>query len=761
MDSAGAEGNAASGQPSVSFDGRYVAFDSAASNLVLDTNGAGDVFVRDVVSGVTTRVSVDSSGRQATGAWSERPAISGDGRYVAFDSGAANLVLGDLNKAQDVFVHDRDSGTTTRVSVGSMGLEANGHSFRPAISANGRFVAFESVASNLTGQAITGGDDTNGVYDIFVHDRDTGATTRVSVDSAGGQASGGHSLHAAVSDDGRYVAFNSSATNLLVAGDTNGASDIFVHDRQTGATTRASVDSAGAEATGGESLRPSLSADGRLVAFDSQASNLVAGDTNGSFDVFAHDRQSGATTRVSVSGTGAAGNGGSGTADLSDDGRYVAFSSVATNLVANDVNSARDVFVHDRATGSTTRANLDSAGNQAFGTRRGSDNPALSGDGRFAAFDSDAPNLVPDDTNNVLDVFLRHWTAVVASATASTVVAEPASVPADGTTTTTVTVTLKAADGSPVPAKAVRLATASGPGTPAISPASGTSDAAGVVRFAVASTTVGTNTFAATDTTDGVVVDQRAEVAFVAPARTLEETDPAASFAWAQVSAPKKAYGGSYVTERLAGASASYAFSGTAVTWYTLTGPNQGTARVAIDGVDQGSFDLYAKRATYKVARSFSGLAAGAHTITVTVTGQKAPASTDTLVAVDAFAVGRSVDATPALTARWAAVSASGASGGAYARADLAGAEVTVSFTGTQVEWFTVAGPGGGQAEVYVDGARRASVDTYAPTTTYGVAAASIGGLADGPHTLRIVVSGTKQAAATGTSVAVDRWVVR
>ena len=229
--------------------------------------------------GITERVSVDSAGVEANDA-SSIPTISSDGRFVAFHSFATNLVAGDTNSSSDVFVHDRQTGATTRVSVDSSGVEGNGNSFSPDISDDGRLVAFYSFATNL----VTG--DTNNAPDVFVHDLVSGVTERASVDSAGVEGNG-RSLLPAISRDGHFVAFYSLATNL-VAGDTNGSDDVFVHDRQSGATVRVSVDSGGTQGNG-SSLRPAISGDGCIVTFDSSASNLVAGDTNNTSDVFAHD----------------------------------------------------------------------------------------------------------------------------------------------------------------------------------------------------------------------------------------------------------------------------------------------------------------------------------------------------------------------------------------------------------------------------------------------------------------------------------------
>src|SRR5438093_242361 len=310
----------------------------------------------------TERVSVASGGTEANGA-SLSSALSADGRFVAFDSAATDLVAADTNGVSDVFVHDRQTGATERVSVASGGAQGDGSSgrigfaFPPALSADGRFIAFVSSATSLVA------GDTNGATDVFVHDRQTGTTERVSVGSGGGTQgtgnSGGFFAFPALSGDGRLVAFQSDATNL-VAGDTNGATDVFVHDRQTGTTERVSVASGGRQGNG-TSAGPALSADGRFVAFYSTATNLVAGDTNGATDVFVRDRQTGTTERASVASGGTQGNGSSAGPVLSADGGLVAFHSTATNLVAGDANGAYDVFVHDRAVSTTTSSTTQPA----------------------------------------------------------------------------------------------------------------------------------------------------------------------------------------------------------------------------------------------------------------------------------------------------------------------------------------------------------------------------------------------------------------
>jgi Tol biopolymer transport system component len=347
----------------------------------------------------TTRVSVSSSGRQGNNE-SGAPSISANGRFVAFASDASNLVPGDTNDGIDVFVRDLRTGETRRVSVSSSGAQGNHRSGAPSMSADGRFVAFWSYASNLVD------GDTNRSRDVFVHDLRTGETRRASVSSSGAQANGA-SFNPSISADGRFVAFVSPASNL-VDGDTNGAYDVFVHDLRTGKTRRVSVSSSGAQANASGffplSAYPSISADGRFVAFDSPAPNLVRRDTNRRPDVFIHDLRTGETRLVSVSSRGRQGNKKSFNPSISAAGHFVAFKSYATDLVRHDTNASRDVFVHGLRTGKTRRVSVSSRGRQG---NKDSGTPSISADGRFVAFASDAPNLVPGDTNRAFDVFRR------------------------------------------------------------------------------------------------------------------------------------------------------------------------------------------------------------------------------------------------------------------------------------------------------------------------------------------------------------------
>ena len=383
--------------------GRYVAYASAATTLAGgDRNGVSDVFVHDLRTRRTWRASVSTEGAESDGP-SMKPSISANGRIVAFPSSASNLVPDDGNGVQDVFVRDRVSGTTQRVSIGRAG-EANATSLAALVSADGRVVVFSSDASNLVP------DDRNRALDVFVADRATGAVSRISVGPF--DESTHRSEASSVDAHGAVIGFRSYAPNLVYA-DWNGKADVFVHDRRSGALERVNVSSAGVEANAA-TFRGMVSGDGRFVGFRSRARNLVPADTNRALDAFVHDRWTGATTRVSVASDEAQ-------ADprgldrsvrrdlfasrpfLSADGRYAAFSSRAANLVPRDWNGLSDVFVRDLLTGTTRRVSVSAGGREANGA---SIVAGISADGRVVAFTSLADNLVAGDTNGRADVFV-------------------------------------------------------------------------------------------------------------------------------------------------------------------------------------------------------------------------------------------------------------------------------------------------------------------------------------------------------------------
>jgi Tol biopolymer transport system component len=398
---AGVSGTGLSDGSRISADGRFVTFSSSAPDLVPgDTNGTSDVFVRDLRTGTTTRVSLSSANRQGNGpSW--RSAISAGGRYVAFGSSASNLVPGDTNATHDVFVRDRRTGVTTRVNLTGGRRQANGFSSVEDISADGRYVLFGTNATNLT----AGRDANGGNPDSFVRDRRTGRTTLVDVSTSGVQANA-YASGAAISADGRYVTFTSQASNL-VPGDTNGVFDVFVRDLRRRTTTRVSLPTRPALGTQGnhDSYARAMSPDGRFIAFVSEASNLVSGDTNGTGDIFVRDRRAGTTSRVSLSSTGAQLGGYSSDAAISADGRYVVFSTSDDGVVPGDTNHNQDVFLRDRRSGRTRMISVSDSGVQG-------DNQSLAGsmsaNGRDIVFISEASTLVPGDTNGSFDVFRYH-----------------------------------------------------------------------------------------------------------------------------------------------------------------------------------------------------------------------------------------------------------------------------------------------------------------------------------------------------------------
>jgi Tol biopolymer transport system component len=391
-DGSEANGYSDSGYPSL--DGNLVAFGSSASNLVTgDTNSDSDIFVRDVTAGTTERVSVDSSGAEADDD-SYQPKMTPDGRYVVFMSEASNLVPGDTNGARDIFVRDRLADTTTRVNVSSAGVEANEDSFinGGTISANGRLVVFHSRASNLVA------GDTNGFMDVFVHDRSSGITTRISVTDTGAEANF-DCYTTDISPDGAYIAFHTDADNII-AGDSNSAMDTFIVVRATGAITYAAQSVVGTQANG-DTYGLKFSNGGHLT-FTSTATNLIADDLNGVADIFLRDGIGGPTEIISMGFNGQT-NDFSPDSWISGNGRFVVYSSYATNIVNNDTNGEPDIFVVDRQSGTTQRVTENLAGQEANDFSGG---PRLSQNGQRIVFHSDATNLVPNDTNVIRDVFI-------------------------------------------------------------------------------------------------------------------------------------------------------------------------------------------------------------------------------------------------------------------------------------------------------------------------------------------------------------------
>ena len=343
----------------------------------------------------TSRISVDSNGDEAASG-SYEPSISNNGRYTAYYSDATDLVASDTNGAADVFLYDSTTETTTRVSVGSGGAQANGASYSPSISGDGRFVAYASDSTNLVA------GDTNGVDDVFLYDTVTETTTRVSVDS-GGNESNSSSYYPAISGDGQYVTYVSDADNLIVS-DTNFTTDVFLYNVNTQATTRVSVVTGGAQSNG-SSLSPSISTDGRYVTYYSDASNL-GGDTNGVYDIFLFDTNTTITTMISVDSNGIHSDSASYDPVISDDGKYIAYQSDGATLVNNDYNGLSDIYVYEVDTARTMRASLDPSRNEVYDGA--SSSATISSDGKYIAYQSGSSSLILDDTNAVSDIFLTH-----------------------------------------------------------------------------------------------------------------------------------------------------------------------------------------------------------------------------------------------------------------------------------------------------------------------------------------------------------------
>lgn len=410
VSSAGGQGDQRSLIPHLSSDGCTVAFKSDATNLAgPDHNQATDVLVRDRRGDTTARVSVDANGLEAN-ELSFPPVLSDDGDLVAFASLAGNLIPGDANGQADVFVKNRGDGSIARVTVSYIDPEPDGGSpdIPPAISGDGRWVAFASDATNLVPR------DFNEQRDVFVFDRQGAVTELISATQVGadrGYSANGPSTSPVLTADGRFVAFVSKAANLVDGMDRENAKyEIFVWDRQAQTMERITLNS-DAKGANADSRTPGIDDSGRFVVFASDASNLVPGDDNGAGDVFVRDRESQLLTRVGAltgcsTGTGGAPqlqpNGFSDAPSISGDARFVAFVSQASNLVDGDSNEAADVFVLERATGLIARITGED-GTQPNGA---SSFPQISRDGQWIAFQSEASNLVADDSNTAADVFV-------------------------------------------------------------------------------------------------------------------------------------------------------------------------------------------------------------------------------------------------------------------------------------------------------------------------------------------------------------------
>jgi Tol biopolymer transport system component len=380
-DAAGAEGTNLSFSPRISSDGRYVVFHSMATNLVTPATTGWQVFRKDLLTGEVVLASANAAGAEGNSG-SSSPAISSDGRYVAFHSQATNLVTPAIT-GQQVFRKDMLTGEVVIVSADAAGAEGNGGSLFPAISDDGRYVAFHSQATNLVTPAIT-------LTQVFSKDLETGEVALASADAAGTPGDGSAAYFPDISSDGRYVSFTSSSTNLVTPA-TSGQ-QLFSKDILTGEIKLASSDAAGAASNLANGY-PSYSCDGRYVSFVSNATNLIPGVT--SQQIYRKDLLSGGIVLVSADAAGAQGTGGfSNYSSISADGRYVAFDSGATNLIT-PATTGNQVFRKDLVTGTVILTSADAAGAQGNNI---SSYPSMTPEGRYVAFQSGATNLIAPAT---------------------------------------------------------------------------------------------------------------------------------------------------------------------------------------------------------------------------------------------------------------------------------------------------------------------------------------------------------------------------
>ncbi|NOQ64221.1 MAG: DUF4214 domain-containing protein [Methyloprofundus sp.] len=377
----GVIGNSSAILPSLSADGRFIAFASYANNLLAGTRSEDmQIYLYDKEQGSIALVSKNMFGK-ANNASNGKPEISADGQYITFATAASDMDDQDtLNKLKDVFVYDRVTEQVSRVSSASeLGL-----SEFPVISANGRFISYQSTIDDIVA------NDNNGTSDVFVYDRLQNISTRISL-SFTGKEGRNESTRPSISADGRYITYQSDASNL-VAGDNNRSSDVFVYDRNTEEVALVSRSTAGAWGSD-DSVKPVISADGRFISYTSESDNLSSGARlNKNPKIFVYDRENGVTSLATINSLGELSNGRSFRSAISSNGRFVSYNSDATNLVAGNIINVSNIFVRDRLHAETTRISYKFDG---FETESASNYSSISAHGEFIAFHSADPDLVP------------------------------------------------------------------------------------------------------------------------------------------------------------------------------------------------------------------------------------------------------------------------------------------------------------------------------------------------------------------------------
>ena len=378
----------------ISGTGDTVAFFSSAQEFGLGPSGSPNLLIWRRDREPLQLASTTPKNQPASGMGTGSSSLSNNGSIVRFGSDATDLVKGDTNESSDIFLRSMTELPVERVSVSTSGAQSNGHSYWPSISGDGKRLAFQSYASNLVP------NDTNEKADIFLRDRTAGTTTRISLTPTGEQTSAS-CKEPAISGDGTHIAF--SCFGDLTGDPQDSFDDVYLADLEKGTKSRisASITSAVVD---GHSNSPSISNDGQFIAFTSQASNLVPGDTNDTGDVFVYDRLAGTTERISVSSDGKEGDDFSGNATVSGNGRYIVFSSLASNLVPDDSNGVRDVFVRDREAKTTVRVSTGPDDQQAAMEvlSRG-----ISADGQRVLLVSGTENFGAN-TDGVLQIWLKH-----------------------------------------------------------------------------------------------------------------------------------------------------------------------------------------------------------------------------------------------------------------------------------------------------------------------------------------------------------------